>query len=100
MGNEVPLKQKVMTIIAQRSEDAANRFNRSFFHPERTSYSIDHEIRDLNSFWRRQLAALAVDTLSAREALIDDVPVDQWLAHFESDVVPVIVSNWLWNTHD
>ena len=94
MSNEVTLKHRVAIIIDRFSPRAADRFNRSFFHPERGNSNPDLEIRDLNSFWRRELGCLSVDTISAREALIDDVPADVWLQHFELEVAPTIAEHW------
>lgn len=45
----------------------------------------------LNRYWRVELGLLAVDTISEREALVDNVPAMVWLSNFQVYVLPTIV---------
>lgn len=44
----------------------------------------------LNRHFRNQLSKLPIDTIDAREALLDDCPPDEWNGLFSRHVLPVI----------
>lgn len=54
---------------------------------------VPQQIQYLNRYWRRQLAALNVDTISAREALIDDCAYNEWQSLFIRHVLPLIIKH-------
>ncbi len=80
----------VADLLADQNPNAATRFTRSFdcnLQDETT------EIRELNRFWRNELAALHTSTISARTCLVDDIAPTDWLRHFRQLVLPIIVSH-------
>lgn len=54
---------------------------------------VDQQIVYLNRFWRRQLSALTVDTISAREALIDGCDYSEWQSLFIRHVLPPVIKH-------
>ena len=74
--------------IAECDNQLADRFSRSFRAQPNNQYD---EIIELNSFWRRELSALTVNTISERECLIDMIDPSSWLRHFRNQVLPTIV---------
>jgi hypothetical protein len=82
----------VVDMIASDNAAAATRFTRKF---QSSASSEKEEIRDLNRFWRTQLAALSTSTISARTCLVDDIEPRDWLRHFKQLVLPTIVQHGL-----
>jgi hypothetical protein len=80
----------VAELLADQNPSAATRFARMF-----NCNAIDEkdEIRELNRFWRSELAALHTSTISARTCLVDDIAPTDWLRHFRTLVLPVVVSH-------
>jgi len=79
----------VVDLLAVKNPHAATRFARDF---RCEALSESDEIRQLNRFWREQLAALHTSTISARTCLVDDIAPRDWLRHFQQLVLPTIVS--------
>jgi len=75
---------------AAKTPNAATRFTRAFSCDPETE---EAEIRELNRYWRDQLAALHISTISARTCLVDDVTPKDWLRHFRTLVLPTIVNH-------
>lgn len=88
------LKTEVSKILDVLSPEIAIEFNRRFAHPQRNSGSESLAVSDLNTFWRIELAKLEQDTITAREALIDNVSGTEWLELFENYVAPTVVLHW------
>lgn len=88
------LKQSVVEILQSRSQTAANEFSKRFLHPKRTQSNESLLVADLNTFWRIELTKLPQDTISAREALMDNISGLEWLELFERYVAPTVVLLW------
>jgi hypothetical protein len=86
----------VADLLAGQNPNAATRFARAF-HCNADNESA--EIRELNRFWRNELAALHTSTISARTCLVDDIAPQDWLRHFRTLVLPTIVSHNLPTQH-
>ena len=88
------VKLSVYEAIAAVDPAAATAFNRRFFHPDRVNPTLALELHDVNNFWRLELSKLQGDTLRARSALRDDIPIERWLVSFINDVIPCVVDLW------
>lgn len=86
----------VANLLADRNPSAATRFTRNFHCDPRNE---NEEIRELNRYWRNQLAALHTSTISARTCLVDDIDPRDWLRHFSQLVLPTIVTHNLPTQH-
>ncbi len=53
------------------------------------------QIQLLNRYWRRQLTTLNVDTIDAREALLDNITQLEWTRLFKQHVLPLIIDHHL-----
>lgn len=80
----------VADAIATQSPAAAMRFTRGF--KEGSSDEKD-QIRELNRYWRLELASVPGSTISARTCLIDNIDPRDWLRHFRQLVLPVIIQS-------
>jgi hypothetical protein len=76
-------------IASSASQAAAQRFQQ-----DTAGFAADPaniQIQLLNRYWRRQLANLQDDTISAREALVDNCPYIEWQQLFAKYIMPVII---------
>lgn len=48
------------------------------------------QVKFLNRHFRDQLSKMTVDTIDAREALLDDCPPEEWNGLFTRHVLPVL----------
>lgn len=80
----------VIEMLADKNPNAATRFTQQY---RDKSKGEQEAIVDLNRFWRDQLMALPVSTISARTCLVDEMAPQDWLRHFNRLVLPVIVAN-------
>lgn len=86
-----PVTVGVYAVLAGMDVSCAWRFVQSYCEPE--SYNLNDHIREVNKYWREQLANVRmVDTMSARSNLIDQVELQDWLRLFGQFVAPVVVS--------
>jgi hypothetical protein len=76
------LRTRVFYLIRHRDIELAEDFVRRC--PE------VNDIVELNNFFHRTLSQFEVNTLPAREALIDTPVFEDWARHFEQDVLPVL----------
>ncbi len=49
-----------------------------------------HSMRDLNNYFRLELAHVPECTINERECLVSDLPDDAWIDYFESTVYPTL----------
>ncbi len=84
------VKQAILTALRNRNVESAARFDESF--KSWPQLPVAANIRDANRYWRRQLAALPIDTTEVRECLIDDCAWVDWLRHFTQGVLPTIIA--------
>jgi hypothetical protein len=76
-------------IAASASQAAAQRFQQDTI--AFATEPLEQQMRFLNRYWRHQLARLQDDTISAREALVDDCPYNEWQQMFTKYILPVVV---------
>jgi hypothetical protein len=86
-------KSAVYKLISSTSVDAANLFD--IYYTDGGYIDTSLAIRDVNMFWRTELALLPHDTMLARLSLNDSCTPEQWAQLFRRDVVPAIVKYWL-----
>lgn len=55
------------------------------------------QIREINFYWRIQLASLDEETLGVRSCLIDEIDAMTWLQNFQRYVLPMVVYHRLPN---
>lgn len=81
----------VTALLHNRSREIAGRFQERF--PIRVGESSADQIRRLNLFWRIELGMLNVDTVDARECLMDGCDPSRWVVLFRERVLPTIVKH-------
>ncbi|MNG07309.1 hypothetical protein D3C85_13710 [compost metagenome] len=86
----------VVDLLAKDNPSAANRFARNFHC---NSGEAGAQVCELNRYWRDQLSALHVSTISARTCLVDNIEPNDWLRHFRQLVLPTIVKYDLPTVH-
>ncbi len=79
---------KVKQVISQESHTHAARFESQFKSSEKSESGV---ISDLNRYFNMELSVLKVDTLDARECLIDGISASRWLSYFVSHVLPLLI---------
>lgn len=84
----------VYEIIAQRSQQAANRF-REHFTATMFMGTSEEELVIINRFWRLQLSRVPVSTINELECLDDQADFNAWLHNFQYIVLPTIVAHRL-----
>lgn len=77
---EKDLVADVTELIREVSPAHAEDFHQSFEGKEGT-------IEELNKHFRVELSTLPVDTIDARECLVNDISEDRWLGYFSDHVV-------------
>ena len=78
--NKDNLVTKVASMIRGVSPDHAKDFENNF-------KGKDGSIEELNKHFRIELSSLPVDTIDARECLINDISEQTWLGYFGNHVV-------------
>lgn len=79
----------VVDLISEEDKELANRFEDAIGDDSDLSHS--EEVIKLNSFLRRQLSRLPVNTISERECLVDEIDANDWLRHFRAQVLPTVL---------
>lgn len=78
---------RVADMIATRDPKRAEQYLQEFGTiPDNSS----DEIFQQNRYWRRQLGALRVNTISERECLLDTLDPEDWMRHFSNHVMPTV----------
>lgn len=91
------LATAIYSALASHSLDCARAFLE--IYPDSNTDSIESQIHQANRFWRLQLGSLSVDTIEARDYLVECNDANDWLRLFCENVVPVIVAFGLPKVH-
>lgn len=89
--NKTPHEHCLGELRAYAQGDAAEQFAADTRPLEGASAS--DQVVFLNRYWRRRLAGMKTDTISAREALLDNCTPDEWCSLFTRYVLPVIAQH-------
>lgn len=88
LGKDDSVIEAVVNLLHKEDRDLATRFDDAF---DDTARNQKQEVRELNVFLRRELGKLAVNTISERECLVDDIEPSDWLKYFKAQVLPTVV---------
>lgn len=86
--SEHELIGQVHRTMERESSALADRFADKFKSSGRNDGDV---ISDLNRYFNMELSVLSVDTLDARECLIDGISPNRWFSYFTSHVLPLLV---------
>lgn len=87
-------KLHLVVLISKYSNRIANRFEREFEHKPRHRSSYKAEMREINDWWRAELATHSVRSSRLVEQLPVDGDINDWLDAFEKHLIDPIMRYW------
>lgn len=83
------LKTTVRQLLALRDLPTADAFQVKFF--DSGAVDIQSQIAEQNAFWRVELGLhKGTQSMDARQALVDNISMDEWLRLFQRYVLPLV----------
>ncbi len=97
LTNSSNLFNEVHALIASRNALLAHAFLLAAQREMSINYSAERfeDMKLLNRFWRLQLGNLRINTIDARECLVDCQDKQVWIENFATYILPVIVERHL-----
>lgn len=86
------IQDRVAACLSEESTSLADQFKVSC---KVNGLSEVEQLNEINSYFRMQLGMMEESTSTARECLIDNLPLRTWIRDFKKHVVPVVKANGL-----
>lgn len=87
------LQNDIFFAIQEQSPTAAARFAENC-QVDLDVQPMNVQISTINNYWRLAIGGLARNTIPQREALVDGVSREVWIANFNTHIRPLVVETW------